>query len=155
VLDLVCAFRCLVRSKEIVNSRSCVTFRIKLGFCCKELVAPHPTPSWMTSSVRFCFPPARRWYLAWLILRHSKWRRHFPPKRRLIFNRQHDFIFQKLELFTATPAGTSNSTYLDFLFELRTRPRTSARGNFSKLEGTCYNIWLKRAKVTRTKRCLL
>jgi hypothetical protein len=38
-------------------------------------------------------------FLAWLILRPWRLRRHFSPKRRLTFNGLHDVISQKIELF--------------------------------------------------------
>jgi hypothetical protein len=43
--------------------------------------------------------PASHWFLTWLILRRSKWRRHVPPKRWLILNRVRGIISQKTELF--------------------------------------------------------
>jgi hypothetical protein len=40
-----------------------------------------------------------RWFLARLIPRPWRWRRHVPPKRRLTFNGLHFVISQKIELF--------------------------------------------------------
>jgi hypothetical protein len=39
------------------------------------------------------------WFLAWLILRPWKWRRHVPPKRRLTFGGLHSVICYKIKLF--------------------------------------------------------
>jgi hypothetical protein len=38
-------------------------------------------------------------FFAWLILRHWRWRRHIPLKRRLTFNRLHGITAQKIEFF--------------------------------------------------------
>jgi hypothetical protein len=40
-----------------------------------------------------------RWFLARLILRPCRWRRHFPPKSRLAFNGLHGVLSQKIEIF--------------------------------------------------------
>jgi hypothetical protein len=39
------------------------------------------------------------WFLAWFILRPWRWRRLFPPKRRLSFNGLHGVVSQKIKLF--------------------------------------------------------
>jgi hypothetical protein len=44
------------------------------------------------------FPLLSYWFLAWLILRPSKWRRHAPPKHSLTFSGLHGFSSQKIEL---------------------------------------------------------
>jgi hypothetical protein len=49
-----------------------------------------------------------RWFLAWLILRPWRWRRHVLPKRRLTFSGLYGVIYQKIELFIATAVRTSN-----------------------------------------------
>jgi hypothetical protein len=49
-------------------------------------------------SQKFCLIPDSRWFLAWLILRPWKWRRHVPQKHLLTFNGLHGFTFQKTEL---------------------------------------------------------
>jgi hypothetical protein len=41
-------------------------------------------------------------FLAWLILRPWRWRRHVPPKHRFTFNGLHGVISQKTELFNVT-----------------------------------------------------
>jgi hypothetical protein len=41
-----------------------------------------------------------QWFLAWLILRPRRWRRHVPPKHHLTFNELHDVKSQTTELFT-------------------------------------------------------
>jgi hypothetical protein len=50
-----------------------------------------------------------RWFLARLILRPWRCRRHVPPKRRLNFNELHCIISQKIGLFITTAWRTSNS----------------------------------------------
>jgi hypothetical protein len=41
-----------------------------------------------------------RWFLAWLMLRHRRWRRRVSPKRRLTFNAIRGAISEKSELFS-------------------------------------------------------
>jgi hypothetical protein len=48
---------------------------------------------------QLCLLPASCWFLVRLILRPWRWRRHVPPKHRLIFNGLHDVISQKIEFF--------------------------------------------------------
>jgi hypothetical protein len=49
------------------------------------------------------------WFLAWLILRPSKWR-YAPPKRRMAFNELNGVIFQNLRLFITTAVRSQNPT---------------------------------------------
>jgi hypothetical protein len=49
-----------------------------------------------------------RWFLARLILRPWRWRRHVLPKRRLTFNGLHGVISQKIRFFIPTAVRTSN-----------------------------------------------
>jgi hypothetical protein len=51
-----------------------------------------------------------RWFLAWLILRPWRWRRHVPPKRLLAFNGIHSVISQKTELFGLFLVHTREAT---------------------------------------------
>jgi hypothetical protein len=53
---------------------------------------PNKKPAWS-------LPHPSPWFLAWLILRPWKWRRHVPTKRRLTFSGPHGVIYQKTELF--------------------------------------------------------
>jgi hypothetical protein len=69
-------------------------------------------------------------YLAWLILRRWKWRRHAPPKRRLAFNGLQGVISQKRQLFTTTAVRTSNPTNTS-LSLLCTAALTSRNPEFS------------------------
>jgi hypothetical protein len=61
-------------------------------------------------------PPAcrlfSRWFLACLILRPWRWRRHVPPECLLTFNGLHGFLSQKTELFVITAVRASDPTYL-------------------------------------------
>jgi hypothetical protein len=52
------------------------------------------------------------WFLAWLIFRPRRWRRHVPPKRRLTFNELHGVISQKIVLLV------HSSSYIHSLFPL-------------------------------------
>jgi hypothetical protein len=47
-----------------------------------------------------CLLHVSLWFLAWLISRPSRWRRHVPPKRRLTINGLHGVISRKIELIT-------------------------------------------------------
>jgi hypothetical protein len=60
---------------------------------------------WQT---QLCLPPAWCSFLAWLILRPWKWRRHVPQKRQLTFNGLHGVISQKIEFFTTHRYENSN-----------------------------------------------
>jgi hypothetical protein len=57
-----------------------------------------------------------RWFLARLILRPWRWRRHIPPKCRLTFNGLYGIISQKLELFITTAVRTSNPRQIHYLW---------------------------------------
>jgi hypothetical protein len=46
----------------------------------------------------FCLLHTQCWFVAWLILRPWRWRRHVLPKRRLIFSGLHGVISQKIKL---------------------------------------------------------
>jgi hypothetical protein len=50
-------------------------------------------------SKRLCLTLASCWFLAWIILRPRRRRRHIPPKRRLTFNGLHGVISMKTEFF--------------------------------------------------------
>jgi hypothetical protein len=52
----------------------------------------------LRSAIR-CKLTISRWFLAWLILRPWRWRRHVSPKRRLTFNGLQCLISHKMELF--------------------------------------------------------
>jgi hypothetical protein len=51
--------------------------------------------NWLRA-VMLCLLPALCQFLVWHVLRPWGWRRHVPPKGRLIFNRLHGFISQKV-----------------------------------------------------------
>jgi hypothetical protein len=51
-----------------------------------------------------------RWFLARLIPRPWRWRRYFPPKRRLTYNGLHGVISLKIALFITTAVITYNPT---------------------------------------------
>jgi hypothetical protein len=53
----------------------------------------------MKSSVVWDCHLLSRWFLAWHTLRPWRWRRHVPPKRRLIFNGLCGVKTQKIQLF--------------------------------------------------------
>jgi hypothetical protein len=57
-----------------------------------------------------CLLPASRWFLASLILRPWRWRRHLPPKRLLTCNEIRSVISQKIKFFITTAVRTSNLT---------------------------------------------
>jgi hypothetical protein len=50
------------------------------------------------------------WFLAWIVFRPSRWRRHVSPKIVLTFNGLHGIISQKIELFVTTSMRTSDPT---------------------------------------------
>jgi hypothetical protein len=50
---------------------------------------------------RISLQPSSCCFLAWLILWHSRWRRHVAPKRLFTFNELHGFISHKTELLLA------------------------------------------------------
>jgi hypothetical protein len=56
-----------------------------------------------------CLLPASCWFYAWNSLHPWRWRWHVPPKCRLIFNRLHGIIPQKVELFVTTVVRTLNT----------------------------------------------
>jgi hypothetical protein len=56
------------------------------------------------------------WFLAWLILRSRRWRRHVPPKCRLTFNGLHGVISQKRELFVPLVSWFQTQQYLRLFF---------------------------------------
>jgi hypothetical protein len=47
-------------------------------------------------------------FLSRIILRPWRWRRHFLPKCRLMFNGLHSVIYQKIEIFVTIAVRTSN-----------------------------------------------
>jgi hypothetical protein len=51
---------------------------------------------------------SKQTFLAWLIFRPRRWRRHFPPERALTFNGLCGVISQKIEMFITTAVRTSN-----------------------------------------------
>jgi hypothetical protein len=51
------------------------------------------------------------WFLAWLILRLWRWKRHVLPARRFTSSRLHEIISQKIELFTTISVRTSSPTW--------------------------------------------
>jgi hypothetical protein len=64
----------------------------------------------------FSLPPACLLVLLNLFLRPWRWRRYFPPKRRLELNGLHGVVSQKMILFITTAVKTSNPTNV-ILFE--------------------------------------
>jgi hypothetical protein len=52
-----------------------------------------------------------RWFLARLILRPWRWRRHVAPKREITFHGLYAVISQKIEIFMITAVRTSNLAY--------------------------------------------
>jgi hypothetical protein len=81
----------------------------------------------MASILRLCLLSASCWFLAWLILRPCKCRRHVPPKRQLIFNGLHGAMSHKVELFITTDARTSNPTLYSRYESSRLEPRPKHR----------------------------
>jgi hypothetical protein len=55
-----------------------------------------------------CLLTASCWFLAWLILRPWRCRRHVPPKRQLTFSGLRVVISQTTEFFIASAARTTN-----------------------------------------------
>jgi hypothetical protein len=49
----------------------------------------------------FLLPPSC-WFLPWLPVQPSRWRRHVTPKRLLTYNELHDDISHKTEFFRTT-----------------------------------------------------
>jgi hypothetical protein len=60
---------------------------------------PSKEPAWSKQQAEPGLLTASRWFLAWLILRPWRWRRHVPQKRQMTFNGLHGVISQKIELF--------------------------------------------------------
>jgi hypothetical protein len=54
------------------------------------------------------------WFLLKLFLRPWRWRRYFPPKRRLQLNRLHGVTSQKMILFITDAVKTSNPKYIQW-----------------------------------------
>jgi hypothetical protein len=77
---------------------------------------PNKEPVWRRWQDRLCFQLLSRWFLAWLIFRSWRRRRHVPPKRRLTFNGLHGVISQKTEPFITTALRTSNTTLIGNCF---------------------------------------
>jgi hypothetical protein len=51
------------------------------------------------------------WFLAWLIHRTWRWRRHVPSKCQLTFNGLHGVISEKIKPFIIAAVITSNPAY--------------------------------------------
>lgn len=72
-----------------------------------------------TSEYAACHLLSRR-FLAWLILRRWRWKKHVHPKRPLSFDGLHGDLSQKLEFFITTDVRASYPTYVYFVHKLQT-----------------------------------
>jgi hypothetical protein len=81
---------------RLLNSQFCLPFSER--WLWRHLVGLNGVYS---VEIQFCLIPASRWFLAWLILRPSEWRRYVPLKRRLTFSGLHGVISRliRLQLF--------------------------------------------------------
>jgi hypothetical protein len=69
--------------------------------------------------LQLCLPPVPCWFLARLILRTRRWRRHGPAKRQLPCNGLHKYVAQKVEL---TLAPEMIMCLYWSLFDIRLKP---------------------------------
>jgi hypothetical protein len=73
--------------------------------------------SFIYCCAKLCFLFDSHWFLAWLILRPWRWRRHFHLKCRLTFSGLHGVIYQKIELLTSAepPISTFHSKWMPWM----------------------------------------
>jgi hypothetical protein len=74
------------------------------------------------------------WFLARLILLLWRWRRYFPPKRRLTFNGLHCVKSQKIVLFITTAVRISNPIILFQVYILNSISPTTHHGSVCEYE---------------------
>jgi hypothetical protein len=92
----------------------------------------------------FCLLLTSCWFLASFIIRPWRWRRHVPPKRRLIFNKLHGVISQKIELFMTTGGRTLIPTHSSALCRCNSVfPGYSSASIFNNVIRLIksYNLW--------------